>query len=106
MNIINMTPHDINILSDARMPLLTFLASGDTIRLAMTTERLDPLDGVPISKTVFGEPEGLPSPDYGTFYIVSGLVKSALPDRPDLLVPSEIVRDENGRIVGCQSLGI
>jgi len=39
------------------------------------------------------------------YYIVSQLVKSALPDRDDLLVPAEVVRDETGRIVGCRSLG-
>ena len=41
----------------------------------------------------------------GVFYIVSQLVKNALPDRTDLLVPAEVVRDGNGNIIGCKSLG-
>ena len=41
-----------------------------------------------------------------TYYIVSQLIKSALPKRVDLLVPAEVVRDDNGNIIGCRSLGI
>jgi hypothetical protein len=41
-----------------------------------------------------------------TYYIVSQLVKSALPHRFDLLVPAEIVRNSAGIIIGCKSLGI
>jgi hypothetical protein len=33
-------------------------------------------------------------------------VKSALPERIDLLVPAEMVRDKEGNIIGCQSLGV
>lgn len=39
------------------------------------------------------------------YYIVSQIVKSALPERHDLLVPAEVVRDEMGNILGCKSLG-
>lgn len=64
------------------------------------------IDGVKITTTQFGEPEGLPDFEEGVFYITSQLVKSALPQRSDLLVPAEVVRDENGNIIGCKSLGI
>ena len=39
------------------------------------------------------------------YYIVSQIVKSALPNRADLLVPAEVVRDNAGNIIGCKSLG-
>jgi hypothetical protein len=39
------------------------------------------------------------------FFIVSQLIKSALPDRTDLLVPAEVVRNSSGMIIGCRSLG-
>lgn len=32
-------------------------------------------------------------------------VKNACPVRKDLLVPAEVVRDADGNIVGCKSLG-
>lgn len=41
-----------------------------------------------------------------TYYLVSQLVKSALPSRKDLLAPDEVVRDEKGNIIGCRSFGI
>jgi hypothetical protein len=46
-----------------------------------------------------------PSTRIETYYLVSQLVKSALPSRKDLLVPAEIVRDKDGNIIGCRSFG-
>ena len=100
MAIINMTPHPVNIVDGMTIP-----ASGQQIRLAVTTRPGLPIDGVPTSTTVFGDPVGLPDYQNETFYIVSQLVKSACPGRTDLLVPAEVVRDEQGRIIGCRSLG-
>lgn len=101
MKVINMTPHDVNIVGG-----LTYPKSGLQIRLAVKTVQCEPLpDGTPTSKTEFGEPEGLPEFEDGTYYIVSQLVKNALPGRTDLLVPAEVVRDEAGVIVGAKSLG-
>jgi hypothetical protein len=41
----------------------------------------------------------------GTYLIVSLLVKNAV-NRPDFLVPTEIVRDKNGKAIGFRSLGL
>lgn len=103
--IINMTPHPVNILDGENNEMVVIPASGQTIRLQSRTERDGDINGIPISKTVFGEPEGLPEENCDTYYIVSQLVKSALPDRKDLLVPAEVVRDGYGNIIGCRSLG-
>jgi hypothetical protein len=85
---------------------MTYEKSESPIRLSMKVVRDVPLmDGTPTSKTEFGKPEGLPELQEGVFYIVSQLVKSALPNRADLLVPAEVVRDQSGNIVGCKSLG-
>ena len=91
---------------------------------------------VPLIKTTYGKVSGLPNegvfcPSCGeissgvfydrewltcdncdsdmlqaVFYIVSQMVKNALPERKDLLVPAEIVRDNDGRIVGCKGFQI
>lgn len=100
-----MTPHDIHIVSADGIIIHTFPKSGNTIRLAVTTVRCADIDGIPTSTTQFGEPVGLPDFSEGTFFLVSQLVKSALPNRTDLLVPAEMMRDNNGNIIGCQSLG-
>jgi hypothetical protein len=108
--IINMTPHPIfivKVLEDGSVKRInTFEQSGNTIRLKTSTIVVGELLGVNITQTVFGEPDGLPEYGEGYFYIVSQIVKSALPERIDLLVPAEMVRDKGGNIIGCQSLGI
>jgi len=66
--IINMTPHPVNIVDGITIP-----ASGQQIRLAVTTQPGAPIDGVPTSATTFGSPVGLPDYQEGTWYIVSQL---------------------------------
>lgn len=105
-NIFNYTPHRIDILNSNGEVIRTFPATG-LIRLkASTVSAGYAIDGISITTTQFGEPEGLPEPMEGIYYIVSQLVKSALPHRKDLLVPADVVRDANGNILGCKSLGI
>jgi hypothetical protein len=62
--------------------------------------------GLPIKKIKFGEVTGLPARKSGVQYLVSRLVKQAVPDRDDCFVPHDVVRDENGVIVGCLSLAL
>jgi len=103
--ILNFTPHPITIVDGENKVTRTIESSG-LIRLAAKTVSSGTIDNVPVTKTVFGEPEGLPNFVEGTFIIVSQLVKSALPSRSDLLVPAEVVRDKEGNIIGCKSLGL
>lgn len=103
--VINKTPHAIHIVGSNNQVVRTYESEGQ-IRLAVKTVQEAPLaDGTPTTKTTFGQPEGLPDFEEGTFYIVSQLVKAALSNRADLLVPAEVVRDEKGHILGCKSLG-
>lgn len=106
--VINKTPHPIHILEKGTKRIVNSYPKTDgMIRLKMETKTMGMLaDGTPLTKTVFGDPEGLPEYKEGTFYIVSQLVKTALPERQDLLVPAEVVRDQQGNIIGCISLGI
>jgi hypothetical protein len=115
--IINTTPHAVNIIDGP-----TFPNDGHTIRLTAKTVAAAPIVigntanpvTVPVTRSVFGEPvylvdgqpEPLPQMRPGVFYIVSQIVKSAMPSRFDFLVPAEVVRDEAGNIVGCKSLGV
>jgi hypothetical protein len=56
---------------------------------------------VPIKISRFGAVEGLPDYEEGTLYIVSRLVKQAVPDRTDCIVPDGIIRNDKGVILGC-----
>jgi hypothetical protein len=108
--IINMTPHPINIVKVSEdgsvEKTMTLQQSGNIIRLRTFIVEVGEICGVKITKTEFSVPDGLPEYQEGYFYIVSQIVKSALPERIDLLVPAEMLRDKDGNIVGCQSLGI
>lgn len=106
MTIINMTPHSVHIVNGDNTVIKEYPASGNQIRLKAETIIVGNIEGVPLSQTVFGEPVGLPEQSEGVYYIVSQLVKSALPFRKDLLVPAEVVRDAKGVIIGCKSLGV
>lgn len=101
----NLTPHPIHLVGEDGQVVRTFGSDGLVRLKATTVDAGFTVDDCKITRTVFGEPEGLPEYRLGQFYIVSQLVKSALPNREDLLVPAEVVRDANGNIIGCKSLG-
>lgn len=97
MRIVNMTPHTIN-LPDVSIP------SSGSARVSETATQIDTIDGICICKKSYGAVEGLPEPQSGVYYIVSSIVLAAAPDRSDLLVPHDMIRDADGRIVGCKAL--
>lgn len=101
----NFTPHSIVVVGESGETLKVFQSEG-LVRLKAETIPVGEVAGIKLTATKFGEPEGLPECIDGIYYIVSQLVKTALPNRPDLLVPAEVVRDTNGQIIGCKSLGV
>jgi len=106
MEIKNFTPHPINILDANNKEIAIFQPEGVPIRLKSEVKKISQDGDILLTKTIFGEPEGLPGLEKDTLLIVSQLVKSACPSRGDLVVPAEVVRDSTGRIIGCRSLGI
>lgn len=104
MTMINLTPHAITFMVDGKDPIVV-PASGTVARLKPTTVVIGSVDGIPITKTVFGDVTDLPDPADDTVYIVSSLVAQACRDRRDVFIPSDSVRDNEGRIIGCKSLG-
>ncbi|WP_291566899.1 MULTISPECIES: hypothetical protein [unclassified Clostridium] len=103
MKILNYTPHTVNIIISESGEIYNFLSVGNA-RCIQTTVQVGEINNIPITSTKFGEVEGLPQEQEGIYYIVSRLILQALPQRKDLLVPNEVVRDEEGKIIGCKSL--
>lgn len=101
--IINLTPHTINIVDGEGNQIQEIAPSGQTARCSVSREQVSTVNGIPVNRTVFGEVEGLPEPQADTIYIVSALVAQARPDRNDLYIPDDTVRDEQGRIIGCKA---
>lgn len=105
MNIKNLTPHTINFVSPEGHPIMDIEPEGTVARVSVKTETVGKIDGIPVTKSVYGDVVDLPEPEDGTIYIVSALVAGRVPERDDVFIPSESVRDEKGRIIGCKSLG-
>ncbi len=105
--LINLTPHEVTILDEGNKVLKVIKPSGAVARISTSTKEMEPIDGVKITLTTFDHVNGLPDSEFGTFFIVSQMVKNSplCIYRKDLLVPSEVVRD-NGKILGCKSLGM
>jgi hypothetical protein len=55
-------------------------------------------------KTVLGQVVDLPEPQDDTLYIVSRAVAEAARDRDDLVVPDNVIRDDQGRVIACRAL--
>ena len=103
MEIINLTPHVINALSrDGTSVVGTFPPSGQVARLAMNRHQQGLVQGIPLYVNTVGEVEGLPSQQEGVYLLVSALVRTAFPERKDLLSPGELVRDASGQPIGCK----
>ena len=103
MKIVNLTPHEITFVRESGN--IAIPPSGDLARVSQKTEITGEIEGIPTTKTVYSEVEGLPKPKEDTIFIVSSLVASRVPERLDVFIPNESVRDEQGRIIGCKSLG-
>ena len=103
--IINLTPHALNFVGEDGQIVLTVEPSGTLARVSSKTILTGEIMGIPVTSTEYGEVEGLPAPEEGTVYVVSSLVASRVPERGDVFIPNESVRDEKGRIIGCRSLG-
>jgi hypothetical protein len=109
MKLVNLTPHPLCLMPGGpEGPTVTIPPSGIVARCATSRVQVDTvsLDGVtvPVNKTEFGEVTGLPDPQEGTIYIVSSLVAQAVPDRQDVFIVDDAVRDEQGRIIGARAL--
>lgn len=102
MNFINLTPHTINIHTPAGV--IDVAPSGDVARVSVTDVPAAPIAGIPVAKRVTGDVVGLPAPQDGVAYIVSGMVAAAVPGRPDVFSPGPLVRDDAGKPIGCNGL--
>lgn len=107
MKIINLTPH-VLVCAGISIP------SAGVARAAEISVQIDEVETeagkIPVFKTRFGEPFNLPAPQAGTGYVVSSLtaaaVKQFFPNRKDIYVPGKQIRDDAGRVVGCEGLAI
>ena len=98
----NCCPHAVDILVGEGVETLP--PTGIVPRCEQHEERVGTIAGIPVTRQVFGEIIDLPEPEEGVFFVVSRMVAAACPERRDLLIPGALVRDDEGRVVGCRGL--
>lgn len=107
-HLVNLTPHDINIKMSDEDGFFTIAPSGVVARCNTEYNTVAQVvaggDVFNIRERYFNEPQDLPDPQEGTLYIVSRIVAEACAGvRNDLLMVDGTIRDENGRIIGCEA---
>ena len=102
--LVNLTPHSITFVDDVGNTVLTVEPSGQIARCSVTREKIGEINGIPVNQTRFGKVENLPEPQEGTIFIVSALTAQAVPEREDVFITDDAVRDEQGRIIGARAL--
>lgn len=105
MKIVNLTPHRIDFVTADGSPLMSVEPSGTIARVSVKTETIGEIAGIPVTKSVYSDVVDLPAPQEETVYVVSSLVAQRCVDRDDVFIPNESVRDSEGKIIGCKSLG-
>lgn len=110
MQLINLTPHAITVINPTGGANRVIPASGTVARMSTTRTDVDHVDmegfALVFYNTTYDTPVNLPDPTPGVRYIVSALIRTALPTRTDLISPADFVRDEKGQILGCRSFDI
>ena len=109
MRIVNLTPHPLNLMPEGPDgPTVTIPPSGQVARCAVDRVLVDTVAvggiTVQVNQTRFGEVSGLPDPQPDTIFVVSALVAQAVPDRSDVFIVDDAVRDDQGRIIGARAL--
>lgn len=106
---VNLTPHVINIFRSAEdtNPIVV-PPSGTVARIATRPMETELVNGVPVTTSALIGVQGLPEEKPDVMYITSGMVVDHLgvwgPQRRDVVAPGELVRDSDGRPVGCLGL--
>lgn len=107
--IVNLTPHPITLIREDGTTV-TVYPCGVVVRAQEQREVIGHVEGFPVYRVHYGEPEGLPDElDEKAVYIVSSLALQAIKQhRPEIAhrfyVVSDPVRDEEGKIIGARAL--
>lgn len=103
MQIVNLTPHTLNMVTG---DVGTDIPSSGLARVTPSPDMdLGTIEvnrvSIPLYATsMSGAVTGLPEPHDGVMFVVSRQVYDACPNRTDLLITHQAIRD-GGRIIGC-----
>lgn len=99
--LVNLTPHPINVIMDDGSNI-TIAPSGVVPRCSAANNIVAP----GFTQSILGDVTGLPDKVNGVLLIVGALIRTALPDRDDLIgpdtSPTGAVRNTDGMIIGVR----
>ncbi len=101
--LVNLTPHSITFFAENGDAIMELPGCPNPPRVSTIRENYGQVKGIPVNKVTLGQIQGLPDPQPNTGYIVSRIIAEAV-CRSDLYIPDMTVRDDQGRIIGCQAL--
>lgn len=103
----NRTEHEVKIFNTIGVDTPDMVLEqykGEPIRVSCESRKVDTIEGIDIYENIYGEVTGLPEFKEGVYYVVSAMVRQALPERKDLLSPGQLIRNEAGQPIGCLGL--
>ena len=112
---INLTPHAINIVGSDEKIVKTIEPSGRIARVKVESKIVGQVNGINIVKSTFGNVEGITREEIvdsqNTAFIVSRMVKERINQEWKynnfmVVIPDDIVRDKDGKIIGCRRFSI
>lgn len=110
MKVVNLTPHDVIVrLEDGTEKVYP---SQGVARVETKSEIVKQIDGVPTVTQTYKDIERLPSPQDGTVFLVSMIVRDAAKKlgRTDVISPDTspegAIRDDAGRIVAVRRFAL
>ena len=115
-SVVNLTPHSVNVVSKDGDIATSFAPSGTIARVSVAETAAGVITvpvpaetagetwsyDIPLITSTYGDVTGLPEPIFGTVYIVSAMVRLAVPTRRDVVSPAGLVRDGAGMVIGCR----
>ena len=127
INIVNLTPHVLNIVVEDGTTH-SVMPSGRSLRVSSNYTLSSNFGGIPVYQVQYGMLELVDNatkevvpmnsvewPQANTYYVVSGLCLDAIKNRqtnvqtlPNVMfyAPGELVRDADGKPVGCKGLRV
>lgn len=120
--LVNLTPHTLNIITDTVVIDSWMRPDGPDEVIKPTTISVPPSGivsrvnektsaskwwlshAIRLNKISFSEIENLPPVMDTVIYVVSRIVAQRVSNRHDILCPGELIRDEQGNIIGCKGL--
>tara|TARA_Y100000310_G_scaffold329337_1_gene398974 strand:+ start:351 stop:710 length:360 start_codon:yes stop_codon:yes gene_type:complete len=99
--LINLTPHDLEIHTPSGVLLV--VRSGFVARFDDEIVKEEEILGIPMTSVRAGEIVGIGKAWPGKVLITSRSIAAHL-RRPDVVSPGPLIRDEEGRVIGCRGL--